>query len=80
MDFCMQCGRELTGDEIGLHKRIINRGDTSYWCIGCLAKRFGCEESLLREKSALRILPCPAATRRWRSLSAPLQETKGVFK
>ena len=50
MDFCMQCGRELTGDEIGLHKRIINRGDTSYWCIGCLAKRFCCEESLLREK------------------------------
>ena len=47
---CKQCGRELTADEIGLHKKMINRGSTEFMCISCLAVFFHCEESLLREK------------------------------
>lgn len=50
MSRCKQCGRELTADEIGLHKRMINRGDTEYFCITCLAAFFNCEEELLRGK------------------------------
>ena len=47
---CMQCGRELTGDEIGLHKKMINRGSTEFLCITCLAGVYHCEESLLERK------------------------------
>ena len=47
---CMQCGRELTGDEIGLHKKMINRGATEFLCITCLAGVYHCEENLLEKK------------------------------
>ena len=47
---CMQCGRSLTGDEIGLHKKMINRGATEFLCISCLAEVYHCEESLLEKK------------------------------
>ncbi len=47
---CMQCGRELTQDEIGLHKKMINRGATEWMCLTCLAGFFHCEEELLLRK------------------------------
>ena len=46
----MQCGRGLTGDEIGLHKKMINRGATEVLCITCLAAVYHCDESLLEKK------------------------------
>jgi len=46
----MQCQRELTGDEIGLHKKMINRGAAEFLCITCLAGVYHCEESLLEKK------------------------------
>lgn len=49
----MNCGRELTGDEIGLHMKMINRGATQWMCITCLAGFFKCEEELLRGKIEL---------------------------
>ena len=50
---CVNCERDLTTNEIGLHKRLINKGATSdFMCISCLAKYFGCTEELLREKIA----------------------------
>lgn len=47
---CIQCGKTLTNDEIGLHKKLVNRGATEYMCITCLGKRFRCSEERLREK------------------------------
>lgn len=47
---CMKCGRELQSDEIGLHKKMINRGAAEHLCITCLAEFFHCEESLLENK------------------------------
>ena len=38
---CKQCGRILTKDEIGLHKKLYNRGATSYFCIDEF-KAMGC--------------------------------------
>ena len=46
----MECGRELTPDEIGLHKKMINRGSTKFMCITCLANFYHCEEELLLRK------------------------------
>ncbi len=47
---CIICGRELTSDEIGLHKKLVNRGATEHECITCLAAHFRCTEQRLREK------------------------------
>lgn len=49
---CMQCGRALHGDEIALHKRMINRGAKAHLCLTCLSKYFGCSEDVLRDKIA----------------------------
>ena len=47
---CIHCGRPLTGDEIALHKRLINRGAESFLCLSCLAEYFRCTEDMLRDK------------------------------
>lgn len=48
---CRQCGAPVSGDEIGLTKKLINRGSTDYLCINCLAAFFGCTTDRLREKA-----------------------------
>lgn len=47
---CRKCGRTLTSDEIGLYKKMVHRGATSFLCISCLSAHFGCSEELLRQK------------------------------
>ncbi len=47
---CMKCGRKLTYDEIGIHKKMINRGATSFFCLSCLAAETGSTEERLRER------------------------------
>jgi len=47
---CRNCGRSLSVDEIGLYKKMVNRGATSYLCITCLAEHFNCSEYDLRER------------------------------
>lgn len=50
MSLCKDCGRALSGDEIGLTRKMINRGATEYMCITCLSKFFRCDEALLKRK------------------------------
>ncbi|MBD9009718.1 MAG: hypothetical protein EGR16_05825 [Clostridiales bacterium] len=50
MDKCKQCGRVLTNDEIGLHKKLFNRGATSFYCIKCCSDYLGVSEKRLKEK------------------------------
>ena len=50
MAVCKQCGKELTKDEIGLHKKMINRGATEYCCLDCIAAYFQAPKELLKEK------------------------------
>ena len=47
---CTACGKPLSDDEVGLHKKLVNRGATEFMCITCLGKRFCCPEERLREK------------------------------
>ena len=44
-DTCKICGREVTRDEIGLTKKLINRGATEFLCMTCLAKKFDMTEA-----------------------------------
>lgn len=45
MDTCKICGRELVRDEIGLTKKLINRGATEFLCMTCLAEKFEMTEA-----------------------------------
>ena len=44
-DICKICGREVTRDEIGLTKKLINRGATEFLCMTCLAEKFDMTEA-----------------------------------
>jgi len=46
---CITCGRELTLDEIGLSKKLINRGATEFKCVACLSVYYQVSEQRLRE-------------------------------
>ena len=50
MSVCMQCGRALTFNEIGAHKKFINRGSTSFFCKTCLAKWLDVPEEQIGKK------------------------------
>lgn len=50
MSRCKSCDKELTGNEIGLTKKLINRGLTEFYCISCLAEKFNCDVPLLETK------------------------------
>lgn len=50
MLICRECKKSLTGDEIGLYKKLINRESKDYLCIDCISAFFGCSKELLDEK------------------------------
>ena len=50
MSNCKKCGKELRGNDIGLTKKLINRGSTDFLCIDCIAEKFDCTKELLEEK------------------------------
>lgn len=47
---CMKCGKALSGNDVGLTKKLINRGSTEFMCIDCLAEKFNCSRELLEKK------------------------------
>ena len=49
MSNCKKCGKELSGNDIGLTKKLINRGSTEFLCIDCIAEKFDCTKELLEE-------------------------------
>ncbi|HIW73680.1 MAG TPA: hypothetical protein H9684_05110 [Firmicutes bacterium] len=49
-NLCRECGKPLTGDEIAIYKRMVNRGADSFLCIPCLSRFFKVDEARVREK------------------------------
>jgi uncharacterized protein YlaI len=47
---CIKCASDISPDDIGATKKLINRGITEFMCIPCLAEKFGITEEKLREK------------------------------
>ena len=47
---CIRCGAELNRDDIGLTRKLINRGAKEFLCLPCLAKHFDLPDETLREK------------------------------
>ena len=52
MSVCINCGRELSPTDIGLTKKLINRGATQFMCKKCLADKFNVTEARWDEKVA----------------------------
>ena len=50
MSTCINCDKELTFNEIGAHKKFINRGATSFLCKKCLAQKFDLSEEFIEQK------------------------------
>lgn len=48
--YCIDCGRQLTKDEIALNKKLISLELTEFRCLDCLSYSFGCEAEDLRIK------------------------------
>lgn len=48
--YCFKCGKELDKNDIGAHKKLVNRGATKFMCVSCLSAFFKVEESLVRRK------------------------------
>lgn len=46
---CAACGRELTGDEQGISRKLINRGTTRLYCLDCLGEMFRLRREQLQE-------------------------------
>lgn len=47
---CKQCGKNLTYNEIGLHKKLIGKTQKTFFCKSCLAEYLGVSVKLLEEK------------------------------
>ena len=47
---CKKCRKELTHDEIGLHKKLVNRGAKEFLCIECLGDYYSISVDALRKK------------------------------
>lgn len=47
---CERCGRSLGRDDVGLTRKLINRGATKYLCIDCLAQMFEVTRQDLEKK------------------------------
>lgn len=49
MEYCISCEKELTNDDIGFHKKMVNRGAEEFMCISCLCNYFGLTEEKAHE-------------------------------
>lgn len=50
MSECMRCRRKLTGDEIGIYRKLINREAGQFLCKTCLARELNVEEDRIDAK------------------------------
>lgn len=53
MAVCMKCGKELSFNEIGAHRKFINRGANQFLCRECLADHLKVAPEMIDKKIAL---------------------------
>ena len=49
---CISCGRELSPEDKGLHKKLHGRFETEFMCIDCNAAYYNVTKRLLEQKIA----------------------------
>lgn len=50
MTACIQCGSELTYNDIGAYKKFINRGSKEFMCKYCLAEKLNIDVVDIEQK------------------------------
>lgn len=59
MSGCMRCGRPLSQNEIGAHRKFINRGSREFLCKKCLAAKLDVtEEDIDRKIEEFKLQGC----------------------
>ncbi len=49
-EYCIDCSRQLTKDEIALNRKLISLDMTEFRCLDCLSVSFECEVEDLKIK------------------------------
>lgn len=47
---CRECNANISGDELGLNFKLIDRNATDFLCIKCMSAHFSCGEDALKSK------------------------------
>ncbi len=48
---CKNCGKEnLSGDELAIYRKMVNREASEFLCIDCLADYFKCSRSDIEDR------------------------------
>lgn len=48
---CKKCGKEeLSGDELAIYRKLVNKGATEFLCMDCLAEYFCCDRKDIQER------------------------------
>ena len=56
---CIKCGVKLKTVDIGLHKKMINRGAERWMCVDCLGEHIGVSrEELLKKAEYFKQMGC----------------------
>ena len=56
---CIKCGVKLKTVDIGLHKKMINRGAERWMCVDCLGEHIGVSrEELLKKAEYFKKMGC----------------------
>lgn len=50
MTSCIECGRSLTFDEMGMNRKMISLDVKEMRCLSCLSRKYNIGEDVLREK------------------------------
>ena len=46
---CSECGKELTRNETGISRKLINRATTVFYCLDCLSHIYDLSKEQLEE-------------------------------
>jgi len=49
MKACLNCGKEILGDESAIYRKLVNKLAEKFLCIPCLAIHFNCKEAYIYE-------------------------------
>ncbi len=50
MSICYVCGKDISKNEVGLTKKLINRNAKDFYCLSCLAEYLEVTEEELKDK------------------------------
>lgn len=50
MSICYVCGKDISKNEVGLTKKLVNKNAKDFYCLSCLAEYLEVTEEELKDK------------------------------